>query len=84
MMTDPGTRWGYGPSTDCLGLVVEKVSGQRIDAFLKKNLLEARGADGKFGDFAIATPSNPEVYGMGHAQYLTPQDYLRFLRMFRN
>ncbi len=107
MMTDPGTRWGYGPSTDWLGLVVEKVSGQRIDAFLKKNLLEplgmkdtdvevrsnmqtrlaavkARGADGKFGDFAIAPPPNPEVYGMGHALYSTPQDYLRFLRMFLN
>jgi methyl acetate hydrolase len=36
MMTDPGTRWGYGPSIDWLGLVVEKVSGIRIDAFLKK------------------------------------------------
>jgi methyl acetate hydrolase len=107
MTSDPGTRWGYGPSTDWLGLVIEKVSGQRIDGFLKKNLLEplgmkdtdvevrshmqsrlsavkARGPDGKFGDFAIAPPSNPEVYGMGHALYSTPQDYMRFLRMFLN
>jgi methyl acetate hydrolase len=107
MTTDPGTRWGYGPSTDWLGLVVEKVSGMRIDAFLKKNLLDplgmkdtdvevrshmqarlaavkARGPDGKFGDFAIAPPSNPEVYGMGHALYSTPNDYMRFLRMFLN
>jgi methyl acetate hydrolase len=26
MMTDPGTRWGYGPSIDWLGLIVEKVA----------------------------------------------------------
>lgn len=107
MMTDPGTRWGYGPSIDWLGLMVEKISGQRIDTFLKKNLFEplgmkdtdvevrahmqarlagvkARGEDGKFVDFPLAPPSNPEVYGMGHALYSTPQDYMRFLRMFLN
>jgi methyl acetate hydrolase len=107
MLTDPGTRWGYGVSIDWLGLVVEKISGMRIDAFLKKNILDplgmtdtdveirshmkprlasvkARGPDGNFGDFEIAPPANPEVYGMGHALYSTPQDYLRFLRMFLN
>ncbi len=107
MMTDPGTRWGYGPSVDWLGLMVQKISGQRIDAFLKQNLFEplgmndtdvevrphmqarlagvkARDADGKFADFALAPPSHPEVYGMGHALYSTTQDYMRFLRMFLN
>jgi CubicO group peptidase (beta-lactamase class C family) len=107
MMTDPGTRWGYGPSIDWLGLMVEKISGQRIDAFLKANLFEplgmndtdvevrphmqprlagvkARGENGQFGDFPLAPPSNPEVYGMGHCLYSTPQDYMRFLRMFLN
>jgi methyl acetate hydrolase len=107
MVTDPGTRWGYGPSIDWLGLMVEKISGQRIDAFLKENLfgplgmndtdvevrphmaarlagVKARGADGTFADFELAPPSNPEVYGMGHALYSTPQDYLRFLRLFLN
>lgn len=107
MMTDPGTRWGYGPSIDWLGLMVERISGQRIDVFLKKNLFEplgmkdtdvevrphmqdrlagvkARGADGSFADFPLAPPSNPEVYGMGHCLYSTPQDYMRFLRMFLN
>ena len=107
MATDPGTRWGYGPSIDWLGLMVEKISGQRIDAFLKANVFDplgmadtdvevrphmaarlagvkARGEDGRFGDFDLAPPSNPEVYGMGHALYSTPQDYLRFLRMLLN
>ena len=40
-----------------------------------------RGEDGKFADFALAPPSKPEFYGMGHALYSTAPDYLRFLRM---
>jgi methyl acetate hydrolase len=43
-----------------------------------------RGEDGKFADFALAPPSKPEVYGMGHALYSTAPDYMRFLRMFLN
>ena len=43
-----------------------------------------RGEDGRFGDFALAPPSNPEFYGMGHALYSTAPDYMRFLRMVLN
>jgi methyl acetate hydrolase len=43
--------------------------------------IKIRGEDGQFGDFDIAPPSKPEVYGMGHALYATAPDYLRFLRM---
>jgi CubicO group peptidase (beta-lactamase class C family) len=107
MLFDPGTRWGYGVGIDWLGLMVERVSGRRIDAFLRENLLEplgmvdtdvevrdhmapllavvkARTEEGGFADFALAPPSEPEVYGMGHALYSTPRDYMRFLGMFLN
>lgn len=43
MITQPGTRWGYGPSIDWLGLVVEKISGQDIMRFLRANLLDPLG-----------------------------------------
>ena len=43
-----------------------------------------RGEDGKFADFELAPPSNPEFYGMGHALYSTAPDYMRFLRMYLN
>jgi methyl acetate hydrolase len=46
--------------------------------------VSSRGEDGKFGDFAIAPPSNPGFYGMGHALYSTAPDYMRFLRMYLN
>lgn len=38
LMTDPGTRWGYGPSIDWLGRVVEAVDGRRIDAFCREEI----------------------------------------------
>lgn len=46
--------------------------------------VKIRGEDGRFADFAISPPPNPEVYGMGHALYSTAGDYLRFLRMVLN
>jgi methyl acetate hydrolase len=107
MMTDPGTRWGYGINIDWLGQIVEKIDGRRVDRFCREEILEPlgmsetafelsdsmnrrlasvsiRGEDGNFGPFDIAPPSNPEVYGMGHALYSTAPDYLKFLRMFLN
>ena len=40
MMTDPGTRWGYGPGIDWLGLMVEKIDGRRIDQFCREEIFE--------------------------------------------
>jgi CubicO group peptidase (beta-lactamase class C family) len=34
----PGTRFRYGFSTDILGAVIEKASGQRLDAFLSERI----------------------------------------------
>jgi CubicO group peptidase (beta-lactamase class C family) len=40
MMFDPGTDWAYGPSTDWLGRVVEQVTGERIDHYLRREFFE--------------------------------------------
>lgn len=40
LMTDPGTRWGYGPSIDWLGLVVERIDGRRIDQYCREEIFE--------------------------------------------
>ena len=39
----PGERWIYGYNTDILGAVVEKVSGQTLDAFVRARILEPLG-----------------------------------------
>ena len=43
MMSDPGTRWGYGPSIDWLGLIVEKIDGRRIDKFCREEIFGPLG-----------------------------------------
>jgi len=37
---EPGTRFEYGLSVDVLGVVVERVSGKRLDVFLEENLFK--------------------------------------------
>jgi len=43
MMADPGTRWGYGPSIDWMGLIVEKIDGRRIDKFCHEEIFGPLG-----------------------------------------
>ncbi|MEX0280672.1 MAG: serine hydrolase domain-containing protein [Arenibacterium sp.] len=55
LMTDPGTRWGYGPSIDWLGQVVETVDGRRIDQFCREEIFEPLGmGDTMFEPDALA------------------------------
>ncbi|MBL4767218.1 MAG: beta-lactamase family protein [Rhodobacteraceae bacterium] len=106
LTSDPGTRWGYGPSTDWLGQIVEAVDGRRIDAFCADEIfgplgmddatfeidgradrladLSLRAKDGAFEPLDVQVKPNPEVYGMGHALFLSAPDYLKFLRMVLN
>ena len=39
----PGDRWQYGASTDFVGILVEKISGMTLDAFLQKRIFEPLG-----------------------------------------
>ena len=43
LTADPGTVWEYGFNTDYLGLVIEKISGLRLDAYLRANVFEPLG-----------------------------------------
>ena len=52
MMTDPGTRWGYGIGIDWLGQVVEKIDGRPHRPILPRgNLRAARHARHRFRGF---------------------------------
>jgi CubicO group peptidase (beta-lactamase class C family) len=39
----PGTRWNYSVSTDVCGHLIEVISGQRLDAYLKEHVLQPLG-----------------------------------------
>jgi CubicO group peptidase (beta-lactamase class C family) len=43
LMYQPGTTWEYGRSTDVLGHVIERVSGQTLDAYLQARILGPLG-----------------------------------------
>ena len=43
LMYQPGTTWEYGRSTDVLGHVIERVSGQSLDAYLQARILGPLG-----------------------------------------
>lgn len=50
---DPGTAWEYGVNTDWLGLVVEKISGQSLAAYLRQHVYAPLGmADSTFAPSA--------------------------------
>ncbi|MFL5823297.1 MAG: serine hydrolase domain-containing protein [Solirubrobacteraceae bacterium] len=43
LVADPGTEWNYGINTDWLGQVIESVSGQDLDSYLKEHLFSPLG-----------------------------------------
>jgi CubicO group peptidase (beta-lactamase class C family) len=40
LAAQPGTRWVYGYSTDVLGCVVERASGQPLDVFIRERITD--------------------------------------------
>ena len=38
LLFDPGTKWEYGISTDWLGKLVEKISGQSLEEYFRQNI----------------------------------------------
>ncbi|MER5453844.1 serine hydrolase domain-containing protein [Micromonospora sp. NPDC002389] len=43
LLFQPGTAWGYSVATDVLGRLVEVVSGQSLDTFLRDRILDPLG-----------------------------------------
>ena len=43
LMFDPGERWQYGPNIDWVGRIVEWISGERLDVYLRKHIFDPLG-----------------------------------------
>ena len=48
LLFDPGDGWAYGASTRVLGDLIEKVSGEKLDAFLSRRILQPLGMSDTF------------------------------------
>ena len=48
LLFDPGTQWEYGISTDWLGRLVERVSGQSLDVYFREQIFDPLGMRDSF------------------------------------
>jgi CubicO group peptidase (beta-lactamase class C family) len=57
LLFDPGTRWEYGIGTDWLGRLVERVSGQDLEAYFRVAIFEPLG----MGDSFFNVPADKQA-----------------------
>jgi methyl acetate hydrolase len=50
LVFDPGTRWEYGINTDWAGRLVERVSGQSLEAYFREHIFAPLGMSDSFFD----------------------------------
>jgi hypothetical protein len=43
LLNDPGDKWNYGPSTAVLGMIVEKISGESLEAYFQQHIFVPLG-----------------------------------------
>ncbi|ANV98964.1 serine hydrolase domain-containing protein [Bradyrhizobium icense] len=65
IMSEPGTRWEYGTNIDFVGKAVEAVTGTRLDAYLRDNMLTPLGMNDTA--FKITDSMRQRLVGM-HAR----------------
>lgn len=56
LVFQPGTRWNYSVSTDIVGYLVEVISGQRFDEYLRTRIFEPLG----MRDTGFSVPAGKE------------------------
>ena len=66
LMFYPGTRWEYGISTDWLGKLVEKVSGQTLAAYFRRHIFKPLGMNDTF--FDVPPKKQARVVGLEQRQ----------------
>ena len=68
LLFQPGARWHYGFSTDVLGHLIERASGQRLDHFLERRLFAPLGMADAYFDVP------PEVLNRFGTDHYVAQD----------
>jgi CubicO group peptidase (beta-lactamase class C family) len=67
LMAQPGERWLYNTSSDVLGVLIARVSGQSLGTFMRERIFDPLGVN----DTAFYVPREkidrlPECYGFNH------------------
>jgi CubicO group peptidase (beta-lactamase class C family) len=69
LLFEPGTQWNYSMSTDVCGALVERISGVRLDEFLRTRIFEPLGMT----DTGFSAPES-EIDRCSVLYACTPQD----------
>lgn len=64
LLFDPGSRWEYGISIDWLGRIVERVSGQSLEAYFRQHIFDPLGMKDSF--FVVPADKQARVAKMFH------------------
>jgi methyl acetate hydrolase len=59
LLNDPGDKWNYSASTAVLGMVVEKLSGQPLEAYFQQHIFQPLGMVDT--SYAVAPAKQPRV-----------------------
>jgi CubicO group peptidase (beta-lactamase class C family) len=62
LLFDPGTRWEYGISTDWLGRIVERVSGQSLEAYFRQRVFNPLNMQDSY--FVVPPDKQPRLAKM--------------------
>ena len=75
LLFDPGERWEYGINIDWAGKMVEAVSGRKLGAYLRDNLLDPLGMDSTAFRITASMRSRlAKLHQRGDDGVLTPID----------
>ncbi|GAB5562905.1 MAG: serine hydrolase domain-containing protein [Synoicihabitans sp.] len=83
---DPGTAWIYGPSTDVLAVLIQRVSGQPFEVFLRENIFDPLGMEDTY--FFVPEEKQDRVVSIfthreGELVYdVPPEDHARGQRAY--
>ncbi|MGL5837994.1 MAG: serine hydrolase domain-containing protein [Sphingorhabdus sp.] len=70
---DPGTSWNYSVSTDVLGVLVERISGQRLGDYFRDHIFAPLGMEDTFFHVPPEKASRmPEAYAFHPTKKMTP------------
>lgn len=61
LLFNPGDAWMYGSSTDALGVLIERVSGQSLEEYMKAHIWEPLGMDSTTFFIAGDAPEKVEL-----------------------
>jgi len=66
LLFDPGERWHYGTSVDELGRLVEKISGQSLEAYFRQHIFDPLRMPDTF--YFVPPEKQARVIDVGHRQ----------------